>query len=54
METYTLDQIKKAFWAEFHLGGERWFNYLGDGIANHESTEAAWDDFYMELAKVSD
>ena len=53
MITYTLDQVKKAFWAEFHLGGERWFNYLGGEFENQVSTEFAWEDFYKELKKTS-
>ena len=29
MKKYTLNQIKKAFWEQFHKSGELWFNYLG-------------------------
>ena len=28
MRTWTLDQIKVAFWEEFHKSGELWFDYF--------------------------
>lgn len=42
---YTLEQIKKAFWKNFHKSGETWFNYLGNERDNNESTEDEWDSF---------
>lgn len=52
MKTYTLNQIKGAFWAEFHLSGERWFNYLGSEKDNEEYTQGAWENFVEELNKI--
>ena len=48
-ETYTLKQIKKAFWAEFHEIGELWFNYLDDDIENERSTNGHWKCFIHSL-----
>ena len=49
MKTYTIDQIKKAFWANFHESGELWFNYFDDDLQNQKSTEAEWNRFCEEL-----
>jgi len=51
MEQYTIEQIKKAFWAMFHESGELWFSYLGTKEVNEESTNFYWDDFVMQLRK---
>ena len=53
MKTYTLDQIKKAFWEKFHKTGELWFNYLGTEKENEEITQREWEDFIDELNKIS-
>lgn len=50
METYTREQIKKAFWDTFHKTGEQWFNYLGDDAENEETTNGYWYDFEENLA----
>lgn len=49
MKTYTLDQIKRAFWEKFHESGELWFNYLGNIQENTEVTQSEWEDFVEEL-----
>jgi len=52
---YTLEEIKKAFWAEFHESGEHFFPYKLGGEENKkcdEVTEAYWSDFVNELNKV--
>jgi len=51
MKSYTIEEIKAAFWDEFHLGGERWFNYLGTDEVNEDSTQSAWESFLEELEK---
>lgn len=48
-ERFTLEQIKTAFWAEFHKSGERWFDYLGGEEACARDTEGAWRDFVEAL-----
>lgn len=49
--TYTLDDIKKAFWKEFHCAGELWFVYppFGDKMECEQSTESFWWDFVESL-----
>lgn len=44
-KTYTLRQIKKAFWKNFHESGEGWFDYMGSDEENQESTESEWNTF---------
>lgn len=51
-KTYTLEQIKKAFWSQFHESGELWFNYLGSHEENEGSTKIAWKDFVEDLDKI--
>ncbi len=51
MTTYTLDQIKSAFWEKFHETGELWFNYLGTPEENEEPTQRIWEEFVEELEK---
>jgi hypothetical protein len=50
-QTYTLEQIKKAFWEEFHESGELWFDYLGHEEENTECTNSYWDSFVETLEK---
>lgn len=49
---YTLEQIKKAFWSEFHEAGEVWFDYFGSHEENEGCTESAWEDFVEALDKI--
>ena len=55
MESYTLDQIKAAFWEEFHEAGELWFGQGGlkEGyeIDNDSYTEEFWESFLEHLTK---
>jgi hypothetical protein len=48
-KTYTIEQIKKAYWLSFHKSGELWFNYLGDEESNQSSTEEYWQEFEENL-----
>jgi hypothetical protein len=56
-KTYTLDQIKIAFWKEFHESGELWFPYFHDypneNIENEEVTNSFWAEFLEELDKTN-
>lgn len=45
---YTTDQIKAAFWRNFHKNGELWFEYRGDN-ESEESTQSHWENFLEEL-----
>jgi hypothetical protein len=49
VKTYTLEQIKKAFWETFHRGGEFWFPYLCEEEVSEESTDDIWDSFTENL-----
>lgn len=48
-ETFSLEQIKRAFWDNFHEGGEFWFEYLNSPEDNQESTDKHWEDFEKHL-----
>ena len=48
-KTYTLAQVKAAFWKMFHRRGEMWFNYLGSERENEDCTRDYWDDFLEAL-----
>ena len=48
-ETFTLAEIKKAFFDSFHESGEFWFDYLGSPQENLESTTVYWDEFKDKL-----
>lgn len=49
MKTYTLEQIKRAFWEQFHESGETWFDYLGTEKENESYTQGEWKDFVEKL-----
>lgn len=49
MKTFTLSQIRKAYWAQFHKAGELWFDYLGSSTENWESTHNKWQEFVRYL-----
>ena len=48
---YTLEEIKKAFWATFHERGELFFPYahLGDEKEKDEAVQLYWEDFIKHL-----
>lgn len=48
-EIFTLEQIKKAFWDNFHEAGEFWFDYLNSPEDNEETTDRYWSDFEAKL-----
>lgn len=50
-KTYTLEQIRDAFWKKFHASGELWFNYTGYDAENNESTKDHWCGFLEHLDK---
>lgn len=47
--TYTIEQIKAAYWAEFHAKGELWFSYLGTDEQNESHTQVNWELFANRL-----
>jgi len=51
---FSIEQIKAAFWEEFHKAGELWFDYLGDEENNENSTEGHWQDFLETLERLGD
>lgn len=50
-KTFTLEQIKNAFWETFHKTDKIFFDYLRSEKSNQESTEEGWDDFLENLTK---
>jgi len=50
-KTFTLEEIKAAYWAIFHKSGEQWFRYTSTERENEESTEREWKYFESELKK---
>jgi len=49
-EVYTINEIKRAFWEQFHHSGELWFPYWNDEEEQNEAvTESFWQTFYDEL-----
>src|SRR5277367_1403890 len=51
LQYYTLEQIKAAYWGQFHAQGEVFFDYLSN--AAEESTQSYFDEFLEELGKVA-
>ncbi len=54
MKCYTIEEIKAAFWAEFHEAGEVWFPYtlVGESrVGCEEATEQHWQSFCEHLPK---
>jgi len=51
---FSVEQIKTAFWEEFHKAGEVWFDYLGDEENDADSTESHWQDFLETLEQLGD
>ena len=48
---YDIEQIKAAFWEQFHKSGELWFDYLGTDEDNEGSTVEYWDAFEAVLVR---
>jgi hypothetical protein len=46
--TFTLEEIKKAYWTEFHEAGEVFFSYSNEADSE-ETTESYWEDFVFAL-----
>jgi len=45
-KTFTLSEIKKAFWDNFHKSGEQFFSYYQDTEErNNQDTEDSWESF---------
>ena len=51
---YTEEEIKQAFYKQFHLSGEQWFSYLGTDEKNNESTEDQWNEFKGYLKEIKE
>lgn len=47
--SWTLDQIRQAFWQTFHKEGELWFDYLSDEHACAQCTRGVWEEFAENL-----
>jgi len=47
---YTLEEIKAAYWKQFHQSGEVWFPY-GSGDSDEVVTDSEWDEFKEHLKK---
>lgn len=50
-KSYSLEDIKNAYWKVFHGSGEHFFHYDNDEKAN-DSTEQGWKEFYQTLERV--
>ena len=49
---YSLEEIKAAYWEEFHEAGEIFFPpFKSHGQTPEEATERAWQDFVEALDK---
>ena len=46
---YTLEQVKKAFWNNFHKSGEIFFNYGDTEKICNVSTKREWETFKQYL-----
>jgi len=51
---FSIEQIKAAFWDNFHRAGEVWFDYLGDAENDADSTDCHWQDFLDTLERLGD
>jgi len=47
--TFTLDEIRRAYWRQYHKAGELWFDYLGSDKENEQATAAYWKEFEESL-----
>jgi hypothetical protein len=45
---YTLEQIKNAYWKQFHMAGEIFFTY-SDAESASEQMEISWNEFVEYL-----
>lgn len=53
--TYTIEEIRSAFWGKFHESGEAWFPYWrGESRQNNIETEMQWLEFAKELEQGND
>lgn len=48
-ETYTVDQIKAAFWKVFHKSGEHFFPYDDDEVAADRATQSTFDELLESM-----
>ncbi len=48
---YTLEQIRSAYWEEFHEAGEIWFGHKADPDGANQNIERFWDDFVKTLTQ---
>lgn len=51
---FTYEEIKAAFWEEFHASGEVWFNYLGTEEECQRATECYWASFLVTLLELNE
>ena len=50
-KSFTLSQVKEAFWEQFHEAGELWFDYLSSKEDNESCTVSSWEEFLESLEK---
>lgn len=53
-KTFTITQIKTAYFEAFNEAGEIFFDYFGTPEQNMESTESYWSDFLKALERISE
>jgi len=52
--SYTLEDIKTAFWETFHKQGELFFSYSGIEERDNADTEYYWNELLDSLAGVDE
>jgi len=52
--SYTIEEIKAAFWNMFHMSGEYWFEHRSSDERNSKSTESFWKEFLEYIIKGDD
>jgi hypothetical protein len=50
--TFTIDEIKKAYWEEYHEAGEIYFDHLGTPEENEKDTLDKWNCFLEALEEI--
>lgn len=48
-KSFTLSEIQRAFFENFHESGEYWFDYMGSPQENQDTTEYYWKEFKEKL-----
>lgn len=48
-DRFSLEEIRRAFWARFHKSGEQWFTYFGSEADCESATNGFWAEFVEYL-----